>query len=77
MQNPAFELSPQFINELFERIGGSKEVIVPNSALSDVFLKGNAPSPEHLAELVNVAHWASFATPTTAPTPFILTSPST
>jgi hypothetical protein len=62
MHSPAFQLSPQFIQELFDRINGSKEVIVPNSALSDVFLKGNAPSPEHLAELINVAHWASFAT---------------
>jgi hypothetical protein len=63
MHSPAFQLSQQFVQELSERISGSKEVIVPSTALSDVFLKGsNAPSPEHLAELINVAHWASYAT---------------
>ncbi len=62
MYNPAFQLSQSFIQELYDRINCSKEVIVPNSALSDVFLRGNVPSPEHLAELINVAHWASLST---------------
>lgn len=62
MHNPAFQLSQSFIQELFDRINGSQELIVPNSALSDVFLRGSVPSPEHLAELINVAHWASLST---------------
>ena len=62
MYNPAFQLSQTFIQELYERIIGSKEIVVPHSALSDIFLRGNVPSREHLAELINVAHWASFAT---------------
>lgn len=62
MHSPAFQLSPQFVQELSDRISGSKEVLAPNSALGDVFLVGNAPSPEHLAEMINVAHWASYAT---------------
>ncbi|MDK9708933.1 MAG: hypothetical protein OEL83_17965 [Desulforhopalus sp.] len=62
MYNQAFQLNQTFVQELFDRINGSKEVIVPNSALSDMFLRGNIPSPEHLAELLNIAHWASFST---------------
>jgi hypothetical protein len=63
MHSPAYQLSPQFIQELSERISGPNEAIVPSSALSEVFLKGsNAPSPEHLAELINAAHWASYDT---------------
>lgn len=62
MHNPAFQLSQQFIQDLSDRISGGKQLTAPNSALSDVFLVGNAPSSEHLAELINVAHWASYAT---------------
>lgn len=62
MHNPAFQLNQSFLQELYDRITGSKELLVPNSALSELFLRGAAPSLEHLAELVNVAHWASLAT---------------
>lgn len=62
MHSPAFQLNPPFVQELSDRIGGAKALIAPDSALSDVFLVGNAPSPEHLAEMINVAHWASYAT---------------
>ncbi len=62
MHNPAYQISPAFIQGLFDRIGGSTEVVAPQSGLSDVFMRGNAPPIEHLAELINVAHWASFTT---------------
>jgi hypothetical protein len=62
MLNQAFQLNQSFLQELFERITGSKELMVPNSALSELFLRGHAPSREHLAELINVAHWASLST---------------
>jgi len=62
MHNPAFQLNQSFIQELFDRINGSKELIVPHSALSELFLRGNVPSQDHLAQLINVAHWASLST---------------
>lgn len=62
MLNQAFQLNQRFLQELYERITGSKELMVPNSALSEFFLRGHAPSLEHLAELINVAHWASLST---------------
>ena len=62
MLSQAFQLSEQFIDELADRINGSKESAGHHTAFSSVFLKGNAPSRIHLAELINVAHWASFAT---------------
>jgi hypothetical protein len=62
MLNQAFQLNQSFLQELYERITGSKELMVPNSALSELFLRGRTPSREHLAELINVAHWASLST---------------
>lgn len=61
MYNAAYQLNQPFIQGLFDRISDSEDVITPHSALSDVFLRGNAPSLEHLTELINVAHWASYA----------------
>jgi hypothetical protein len=62
MRNPAFQLNQSFLQQLYERIAGGKELIVPNSALSELFLRGAVPSREHLALLVEVAHWASLST---------------
>ncbi len=62
MQFSAFQLNHQFINQLWERISRPQETAATGSEFSSVFLKGNIPSPEHLALIIDVAYWASFAT---------------
>jgi hypothetical protein len=62
MHNRAYQISESFLDRLYEQLTGSTEAIVPHANLSDVFLRGNTPSLEHLAELINVAHWASYTT---------------
>ncbi|MCB2215180.1 putative sensor domain DACNV-containing protein [Desulfofustis glycolicus] len=62
MDNRAYQISKSFLETLYERLTGSTEAIVPDDNLSDVFLRGDTPSREHLAEMINVAHWASYTT---------------
>jgi hypothetical protein len=67
MHSSAFQLDQQFINRLWERITRPQETSTTGSEFSTVFLKGNIPSPEHLALIIDVAYWASFATEEGAP----------
>jgi hypothetical protein len=62
MRTSAFQLNHQFINQLWERINNPLEASPNSSVFSSVFLKGNIPSAEHLALIIDVAYWASFAT---------------
>jgi hypothetical protein len=67
MHSSAFQLDQQFINRLWERITRPQETSTTGSEFSTVFLKGNIPSPEHLALIIDVAYWASFAPEEGAP----------
>ncbi len=62
MRTPAFQINHQFINQLWERITSPQEVPANASSFHSIFLKGNVPSAEHLALIIDVAYWASFAT---------------
>ena len=62
MATPAFQLNQHFIDKLWERITTPQEASTNASAFHSVFLKGNTPTIEHLALIIEVAYWASFAT---------------
>ncbi|MDP3479892.1 MAG: hypothetical protein Q8R88_08980 [Desulfoprunum sp.] len=62
MATPAFQLNHQFIDQLWEMITSPLETSANTSLFHSVFLKGNAPTLNHLALIIEVAYWASFAT---------------
>jgi len=62
MATPAFQLNHQFIDQLWEKISTPQDASSTASIFHSVFLKGNAPTPAHLALIIEVAYWASFAT---------------
>ena len=62
MRTSAFQLNRQFIDQLWERITTPQEAAPTSSEFNTIFLKGNTPSAEHLALIIDVAYWASFAT---------------
>lgn len=62
MATPAFQLNQQFINQLWEKLTTPPETQASASTFHSVFLNGNAPSLEHLAQIIDAAYWASFAT---------------
>ena len=62
MATPAFQLNHQFIDQLWEKISTPQDSLPNASIFHSVFLKGNAPTSEHLAQIIEVAYWASFAT---------------
>jgi hypothetical protein len=67
MHSSAFQLDQQFITQLWERITRPQETSTTGPEFSTVFLKGNIPSFEHLALIIDVAFWASYATEEGAP----------
>lgn len=62
MHASAFQLNHQFIDQLWDRINSPRETPASTSIFNSVFLQGNAPAREHLALVIEVAYWASFAT---------------
>lgn len=62
MQHQAYHLSQPFIEELFDRISGSKKGIALTPAFNDAFHNDDYPTGEQLAEIISVAYWASYAT---------------
>ncbi len=62
MANPAFQLNEQFIQQLFDRISAPQESSSTGAMFQSVFLKGNIPTRDQLAKILDVAYWASFAT---------------
>ncbi|MFZ5798940.1 MAG: hypothetical protein C4563_09955 [Desulfobulbus sp.] len=59
MEYPAFYLHEQFINELWERIKSQNESGALLPGLSADLQRGEAPSREHLAKLLDAVFWAS------------------
>lgn len=62
MTTPAFQLNEQFIQQLWDRIDAPQESTGTGAVFQAVFLRGNIPTREQLAKLIEVAYWASFAT---------------
>lgn len=62
MKTAAFQLSEQFIEQLWEKISILQEGSSTDEMFQSVFLHGNIPTREQLADIINVAYWASFAT---------------
>lgn len=62
MATPAFQLSEQFIQQLWDRISVPQDGSSTGAMFQSVFLKGNIPNQEQLAKIIDVAYWASFAT---------------
>jgi len=62
MAPPAFQLNEQFIQQLWDRISVPQESTSTSAMFQSVFLQGNIPTREQLAQIIDVAYWASFAT---------------
>ena len=62
MDYSAFQLNEQFIQQLWDRISVPQESTSLGAMFQSVFLKGNIPTREQLAQIIDVAYWGSFAT---------------
>ena len=62
MVSHAFHLNEQFVQQLWDRISAPQESTSTGAMFQSVFLKGNVPTREQLAQIIDVAYWGSFAT---------------